>query len=224
MLDDGSSRTESTATREGELTRIIALSDGVFAFAMTLLVVSIELPDLSEDEARANLVSDVWQLWPQMLSFVIGFLVIGALWSAHRRLFGQVQDFDDRLVKLDIVLLMLVAFIPFPTSILGRYGFLSFPAIFYAVIVATISLMFLLVIDHLDSHREFLIGSGQEFDFAHNKTRHLTTAGIFLLSIPISWVLPGAGQLFWIVLVFNHRISDALLPHLPARFHAHDEG
>ncbi len=66
---------------------------------------------------------DVVELWPQVLSYVIGFLVIGFLWSSHRRIFARVKDYDDRLVKLNIALLMLVAFLPFPTESLGEYGF-----------------------------------------------------------------------------------------------------
>lgn len=209
---------ESAEERAGELDRLISLSDGVFAFAMTLLIVSVEVPDLSDTEARTQLVSDVGQLWGQVLSYVIGFLVIGFLWNSHRRIFARVRDYDDRLTKLTIVLLMFVAFLPFPTGLLGEYGNLSFPGMFYAAIISCISMLFILILDHLEHHRALMTRGGKHFDFARAKARHLITATVFLVSIPIGWMVPGAGQLVWILLAFNHQLTERALPHLPSRF------
>jgi TMEM175 potassium channel family protein len=210
---------EVAEERAGELNRLISLSDGVFAFAMTLLIVSIEVPDLTHDEASTRLVQDIRDLWPQVLSYIIGFLVIAFLWSSHRRVFSRVREYDDRLVKLNVVLLMLVAFLPFPTGILGQYGELSFPTIFYAAIIAAISVIFILIIDHLDQHRELLTREGAGFDFPRAKTRHLVTASIFLLSMPIAWFFPGVGQIAWFLLMLNHWITERVIGVLPGRFH-----
>lgn len=209
---------EIAEERAGELDRLISLSDGVFAFAMTLLIVSIEVPNLTHDEASTHLLHDVRDLWPQVLSYVIGFLVIGFLWGSHRRIFARVREYDDALVKRNIVLLMLVAFLPFPTGLLGQYGDFAMPAIFYALIVAAISVLFILILDHLDRNRSLLTRGGRDFDFPRAKTRHLMTAAIFLLSIPIAWLVPGYGQLTWILLAFNHQLTERLLPHLPVPF------
>lgn len=210
---------EQQDERAGELDRLISLSDGVFAFALTLLIVSVEVPDMSDEQARNQLHRDVVALWPQMLSYVIGFLVIAFLWSAHRRTFARVQDFDDQLVKLNILLLMLVAFLPFPTGILGEYGFLAFPAIFFSIVISSISVIHVIIIDHLDVNRQLMTRRGKGFDFARAKTRNFVTGAFFLLSIPLSLIAPGVGQSIWVLLLFNHRISEWLLPHLPERFH-----
>ncbi len=77
---DSAPTSEERSERDNEHNRLISLSDGVFAFAMTLLIVTIEVPELSEVEARGRLMHDVLHLWPQILSYVIGFLVIGSLW------------------------------------------------------------------------------------------------------------------------------------------------
>jgi uncharacterized membrane protein len=209
---------EIAGERAGELDRLISLSDGVFAFAMTLLIVSVDIPVLTDDEARTRLVTEIRELWPQILSFIIGFLVIGFLWGSHRRTFSRVRDYDEQLIKLNIALLLLIAFLPFPTGVLGEYGDLPFPAIFYSVIIAAISVIFIAILDHLDRHRELLTRRGEGFDFPRVKVRHLVTALIFLLSIPVAYAFPGAGQLFWLVLIFNHHISERLLPRMPARF------
>lgn len=209
---------EEKEERASEIGRLIALSDGVFAFAMTLLIVSVEVPTLSNEEAKTELVSDIGALWPQILSYVIGFLVIGFMWSAHRRTFSRVQDYDDRLVKLNIFLLMLVAFLPLPTGILGRYGNLAISTILYALVLASISVVFILILDHLDRNRNLMTRGGVGFDFARAKTRNLVTAGFFLLSILVALIVPGYAQVFWILLAFNHEVTERLLPHLPGRF------
>lgn len=209
---------EIRAERKGELDRLISLSDGVFAFAMTLLIVSIEVPEMSDAAARDRLTHDVVALWPEMLSYVVGFFVIGFQWVSHRRIYARVQDYDDRLVKLNIILLMFVAFLPFPTGILGQYGFLEFPAIFYAMIVASISMLFIATIDHLDRNRQLMTRGGDGFDFSRAKVRHFVTGAIFLLSISVSLLVPGFGSIVWILLAFNHRIAERLLPHIPQRF------
>ena len=209
---------EQQDERAGELGRLISLSDGVFAFAMTLLIVSIEVPQMTDDEAQKHLPRDIGDLWPQIISYVIGFLVIGFLWTSHRRIFSRVKDFDDRLTKLNIVLLMFVAFLPFVTGILGEYGSLAFPAVLFALVLATISGLFIMIVDHLDSNRNLVTRSGSDFDFARAKTRHLVTGGLFALSIPLSLLVPGFGQLSWILLAFNHQISERIMPHLPKRF------
>ncbi len=206
---------EEARERANELGRLVSLSDGVFAFAMTLLVVSVEIPALSGHEARTLLAHDVGQLWPQMLSFVIGFLVIGFLWSSHRRIFSRVRDFDDALIRFNILLLMLVAFLPFPTSILGRYGNLAFPSVFYALVFCAISLVYFLILDHLDRNRSLMTRKGIDFDFPRLKARHLVSTGVFLLSIPVAFAVPGFGQLTWLLLAFNHRISEWLVVRFP---------
>lgn len=210
---------EEQVERAGELDRIISLSDGVFAFALTLLIVGVAVPQMSDEEARIHLHHDIVDLWPQVLSYVVGFLTIAFLWGSHRRTFSRVRDYDDRLVKLNIILLMLVAFLPFPTGVLGEYGNLAFPAVLFAIVLTSISVVYMTIIDHLDRNRRLMTRGGKNFDFARAKSRHLVTGTIFLLSIPVSIAAPGFGQLTWILLAFNHQICERLLPYLPSRFH-----
>lgn len=209
---------EVARERAGELSRLISLSDGVFAFAMTLLIVSIDVPNISDAAAKDHLYRDILDLWPQIVSYVIGFLVIGSLWAAHRRIFSRVRDYDNRLIRLNIVLLMLIAFLPFATGVLGQYGNIAASTILYSLILAATSLIFILILDHLDRNRLLLTRGGTGFDFARAKVRHLVTGGIFLLSIPAALALPGYAQIWWLLLVFNHEISERIQPHLPARF------
>jgi uncharacterized membrane protein len=214
---------EVSQEREGELSRVISLSDGVFAFAMTLLIVSVDVPKITDAEAKDHLYRHIFDLWPQILSYLIGFLVIGSLWSAHRRIYARVRDYDDRLIKLNVVLLMLIAFLPFATGVLGEYGNIPSSTILYSLILASIAMVFILILDHLDRNRALLTRDGAGIDFGRAKLRHLVTAGIFLLSVLAALVLPGYAQIWWILLAFNSEITERIAPYVPAPFGIHDQ-
>jgi uncharacterized membrane protein len=102
-----------------ELERTLYFSDAVFAIAITLLVLDIRLPEVSEEQLRTQLPSLVIGLGPKFLSFVITFLVIGFYWLAHHRMFHYINRYDTRLLWMNILFLMSVAFLPFPTSVLS---------------------------------------------------------------------------------------------------------
>lgn len=103
-----------------ELGRAIYFSDAVFAIAITLLVLDIRLPAVSEEQLKTELPSLVLGLAPQILSFVISFLVIGFYWLAHHRMFQYINQYDGRLLWINLLFLMSVAFLPFPTSVFSR--------------------------------------------------------------------------------------------------------
>jgi hypothetical protein len=101
------------------LERTVFFSDAVFAIAITLLVLDIRLPEVSEEQLRTELPILVLGLLPQFLSFVITFLVIGFYWLAHHRMFDYIEQHDGRLQWINLLFLMSVAFLPFPTSVLS---------------------------------------------------------------------------------------------------------
>ena len=101
-----------------DVDRLSAFSDGVFAIAITLLVLSIEVPDFD----RVSF-GDAWDdLYPQLLSYGLSFVVIGVYWKAHHRMFRTLRRVTNRLLNLNLLLLGLVALIPFPTEMLGNSG------------------------------------------------------------------------------------------------------
>ena len=95
--------------------RVEAFSDGVFAFAITLLVVTIAQPD-----NYRRLAHDLAQSWPSLAAYVVSFAVIGIMWLNHHSVFGHFSQVDRGLVYLNLLLLMTVAFLPFPTGVLGQ--------------------------------------------------------------------------------------------------------
>ncbi|MBA2783950.1 MAG: DUF1211 domain-containing protein [Rubrobacteraceae bacterium] len=95
-----------------------AFSDGVFAIAITLLIIEIGVPHVVGTESLSE---KLVELWPSYLGYAISFLVIGTVWANHHNRFSLIVRSDHILLFLNIVFLMCVAFIPFPTALLADY-------------------------------------------------------------------------------------------------------
>jgi uncharacterized membrane protein len=89
---------------------------------MTLLVLEIQVPDIPANLVAEELPEQLLGLWPKYLSYVISFLVILSFWMAHHSIFSAIRGYDKVLIWLNLLFLMFVAFLPFPTSLLGDYG------------------------------------------------------------------------------------------------------
>lgn len=97
--------------------RTEAFSDGVFAVAITLLILNVEVPRSGGDPLQHALTS----LWPSYATYVVSFMTIGIMWVNHHAIFKCIRVVDRPLQFINLFLLMIITFIPFPTALLGRY-------------------------------------------------------------------------------------------------------
>lgn len=104
-----------------ETVRIEAFSDGVFAIAITLLVLGIKVPKAHEPGAGGSLGPALLELWPHYLAFVTSFVTILANWVNHHRIFSFIQRTDHRFLYWNGLLLLFITFMPFPTALLAEY-------------------------------------------------------------------------------------------------------
>lgn len=195
--------------------RLIFFSDAVFAIAITLLVLEIRVPELAPQNL-AELPERVFELWPKILSYVVSFLVIAAYWQSHHRMFRYIKRYDHRLMQLNILLLMFVAFIPFPTALLGEYGDLQFPAIFYAGILVVVGLLYIALWRHATIHHRLVSPDLDPKIIRYSTARSLSTVVIFLVSIPISFINPTIATLCWGLVFFTNQF-------LPRAMHITDD-
>jgi uncharacterized membrane protein len=110
-----------SAGRDNDTGRIEAFSDGVFAIAITLLIIEIGVPHLEDEPPGTTLPQALVGLWPSYLGYLISFLQIGVIWANHHNRFRFIERSDHGLLFLNILFLMCVAFIPFPTALLAEY-------------------------------------------------------------------------------------------------------
>jgi uncharacterized membrane protein len=186
--------------------RLVFFSDAVFAIVITLLVLpltaEIELPAETRDLSQ-----DVVQQWPKVVSFVVSFLVIGQFWIAHHNMFILLRRFDPGLLWLNLIALLTVSFMPFPTAVLGARLEDSdkFPVVFYAASMTVSSIVMTLI--WLYALRRHLIDPELPSSVVHQFTaRALVTSAIFLLSVGAAFLGLQVAVLFWLVLLPLGRI------------------
>jgi len=100
--------------------RIEALSDGVFAIAMTLLVLKLEVPEVMHHSSNAEMLRQMLELTPAFLTYVVTFLIAGGFWFLHHLTFHFIRHVDTALVWINLVFLMLVALLPFSAGLMNH--------------------------------------------------------------------------------------------------------
>jgi uncharacterized membrane protein len=174
-----------------ELERVAFFSDAVIAIAITLLVVQISIPTATDDVGDALL-----DRWPQFLSFALSFLVIGIFWMAHHRIFRYVARIDQRLVWLNLLFLMCIAFVPFPTAVLGDHDSSRAAVVFYACAIGLTGAVLASIWQYIV--RAQLLNDRADPRIVQYMTRRsLVTPISFLASVPLAFVDVRVAQVLW---------------------------
>jgi uncharacterized membrane protein len=120
--------------------RLLAVSDGVFAVAITLLVLDVRSPSAGTDGADSALLAELIELWPKLAIFCFSFIIVGINWLGHHRKFNYIKRVDGSLLWLNLIYLMTLCLVPFATSVLSgsgsRLGF-----IVYVLMMALVTLI-----------------------------------------------------------------------------------
>lgn len=181
------------------LERLVFFSDAVYAIAITLLVIDLRLPPGAGELSSAELARVLLTMLPQFFTYVLSFLVIGSFWNSHHTKFRFVRRYNRTLITLNMLLLMAVAFIPFPTSVLGESGNTT-ATILYASAIVVASLLSALEWWYA-VRRDLVMESTSQHDRRRQTVRPLLTALIFGLSIPIALYDANVAKYFWAVLI-----------------------
>jgi len=136
--------------------RLEAFSDGVFAVAITLLVLQFTVPEVQSGKLLANVLGQ----WPQLVTYVASFLTVGVVWVNHHTIFRNLRAVDRTIQFINLVLLLTVVLVPYPTALLGRYlnsgvdG--SVAAAFYAVVMTVMAIAFQCLVGWALTHPDLL--------------------------------------------------------------------
>lgn len=180
------------------LERLVFFSDAVFAIAITLLALEIRLPEDIADTGNAELLHNLLAIWPKYLSFIISFLVIGNFWISHHRRFRAIARYDTRLLLLNLLLLMCIAFIPFPTSILSQNSNRT-ATIFYALTIAVTGLLSTILWWYASHGNRLTIKPFTGKLANRYLLSNLMIPVVFILSIGLAYINPDLAKFSWIL-------------------------
>ena len=194
-----------------EKSRLEAFSDGVFAIVITLLILDIRFPEVDYSQFGATLKS----VLPRILAYVLSFIIIGLYWISHHNSMQVVKKIDRNFLWLNILLLLCVSFIPFPTSLVGRYPFQAWPIIIYGStlivcnLIGTAMMVYLLYHPHL-AVPEF----GMKYVRRHTPI-HIAINVSYLCAILLAHPFPVLSYLIYVavvigLIVFLPRVNDGI--------------
>jgi uncharacterized membrane protein len=208
-------RVEGLDGTGSDMSRIIGMSDAVFAFSMTFLVITLVLPGQAA-ASHADLAGYLGSIWPAMVAYVISFFIIAAWWGTHRRLFSPIIRYDQVLVRLNNIFLLVIAVTPFLVGILFYYGpgailgpaslSAQLAVALYACVQVAGGLLLLGVWRYATrGHRLVEPRLSAEW-IRRTEGYQLTTVAVFAASIPVAFLLPFVSVLMWIFVATSYRM------------------
>lgn len=192
-MDEKKSPQASDRLLRRATTRMDAFSDGVMAIAITILVLEIALPAGSEDDLLQGIIDQ----WPSYLAYLVSFATIGAVWMKHTMV-TDLMDYADRTFRqMNLVFLMLVSFVPFPTKVLAEHlntdtSTERVAVMFYGIVLLASSAMIGLMWRY--AKRAGLVDPDVSADDIHVATRLLNPSlAFYLVAIVVSIFVPSLG-------------------------------
>lgn len=177
--------------------RLEAFSDGVFAIVITLLILDIRFPEVEYSQFKETLIS----ILPRILAYVMSFIIIGLYWVTHHNSMHAMKKIDRGFLWLNILLLLCVSFIPFPTSLLGRYPFESGPIIIYGATLIVCNLVGYIMILYVHYHPHL---AAREFNTQYLRSHtpnYIIVNGAYLGAILLSHSMPLLSYLIYILVI-----------------------
>lgn len=125
--------------------RLEAFSDGVFAIIITLLILDIRIPELEYEHLWEGLIA----ILPKVLSYGFSFFLVGVYWVFHHLYVDKVKKVDGTIVVYNMIHLLLLSFLTFPTSLMGKYPLTTIPILLYGSCLLLLNIIGLLTVFHI---------------------------------------------------------------------------
>ena len=166
--------------------RLEAFSDGVFAIVITLLILDIRLPHGNYTQLQDALI----KLLPNIGIYVLSFVLIGMYWVFHHHTFQFVHEVDGVLLWLNIIFLLSISFMPFPTSLMGAYPFRTIPVVIYGSNLLFANMMGYLGIVYIHRNRQLASEIFTKKLFRSQQLVYLTVNGMYMICIFLAFFTP----------------------------------
>lgn len=183
-----------------EFARVLTFNDGLYAIAMTLLVVSIAVPTISDSDSVGDLADALNDLTANFVSFFISFAVIGRYWLAHHQFVSLLGSIDRAFIGLNLIYLAFIAFLPFPTALLGEYFENPLSVAIYATNVGIVSGLEVALFRRAYRARLLQRQPTPEV-YRYGVIGSLSPVAFFALSIPIAFASTTVAVAMWFLAI-----------------------
>ena len=180
---------------------VISFSDAVFAFAITLMALSIDIPDLPSNLTQAELLDKLYDLFPQFESYIISFAVIALFWVSYHQVFNHIKGSHIVMVYLNLLFLLLITLLSLSTSLVINYGDYHIPYVIYSFIVILTSSLLTLIWWHATNDKLLIDKNLHPLYIKGVMLTLLSIPLVFTVSIFISFINLDIAEIFWLVMV-----------------------
>ncbi|AFK07473.1 MULTISPECIES: TMEM175 family protein [Mesotoga] len=189
---------------EIRINRLEALTDGVFAIAMTILVLSLEVPSRSQVTSQSELVQNIMSKGYQFLSYFISFFVIGSIWISTIRRTHILNKTDYKHLWLNMLNLFFVTTIPFTTSLLGDYGEYEFAEVLFHLDILILETIALVQWQYLMNNKDLIREDAiDDSNLIYYRKVYIFHVIVPLLGIAVSVFTPVWSNLVYLVIFFR---------------------
>lgn len=186
--------------REIRIEHVISFADAIFAFSITFMAISIQIPDLPENLTQPQVINRLLELRPQFEIYVISFFVIGIYWISYHQVFNRIADSHPIMVWLTLVFLFFITLISFATDLQVDYGFYQIVFILYALVLTLAGSLLTLIWLHATKNR-LIDKSLSKTEIQNISLQSILPPAIFAISILISVINLQIAYYFWMVII-----------------------
>ncbi len=187
--------------------RIETLVDGIFAIAMTLLVLSLDVPQIPYPATNTQILDILIRMSPQFFIYILSFVLLATFWRINHSQFNIIKKTDQTLLWINVFWLLLVALVPFSTNLVGDYGYLTVPMVFFNLNLFLIGVFFNLNWYYAVKHN-FIDEKVNKREVESRKYINLTLPICALIATGLAFVTPEFSPVVYIVIFFVKRIHS----------------
>jgi uncharacterized membrane protein len=180
---------------------VISFGDAIFAFAITFMTLSIDIPDLPPNLTEPQLLSRLYELYPQVESYIISFAVIAIFWISYHQVFNYIKGSHILMVYLNLLFLLLITFLSIATSLVINYGSYQIPYVIYCIVVIMTSSLLALIWWYATKDYRLIDKNINPLFVRGLMVNLLLVPFVFAISILVSFFDLDIAQYFWLIIV-----------------------
>jgi uncharacterized membrane protein len=182
--------------------RLETLVDGIFAIAMTLLVLNFRLPVMTDQQAQVDLAGALSKLTPHLFAFFLSFLLLAVFWMVHHRQFHFIDKVDGPFIWLNILMLGFIVLIPFTTSLVGEYERNLLSVILFEINLLAIGLSIWLYWWYASRNHRLIAADVTDEQIRYGLLRSMILPIVSLVAIGLAFITPRYSTMVYISIPF----------------------
>ncbi len=180
--------------------RLETLVDGIFAIAMTLLVLGLAVPVIRPPLTNAGVETAIISIIPNFISLVVSFVLLAVFWKIHHRIFKQINKMNGTLLWINVIWLLFIVLVPFSATLTGDYGQFTIANVIFNINMLGIATLLYLNWHYAD-YKNFIHEKISDEEISFTKKVNLSFIIVAITAIGLSYVIPQYSQTVYIIMI-----------------------